>query len=79
MDWVPEFQKEEKLVAEPLPPPIPPKLIDLDDKDSHVLNNHQLLLETATITDVNDSLPVIPPKPKHWLVITNCPTNMHKG
>ena len=74
MDWVPEFQKE-NLVAdrEPLPPPVPPKRIE--DGGSHgqdsydMLYNHQMVLEAVATTYADDLLPVLPPKPKNWLVI----------
>jgi hypothetical protein len=73
MDWVPEFQTE-NLVAEPLPPPVPPKMIEnwgSEDSHDNILSNHQMLLEAAPTTYVDDSLPVLPPKPKNWLVVIN--------
>ena len=78
MDWVPQLKQEENLVAESHPPPVPPKMInDWGGEDSHcdmlkVKSNdnlHEILLETAAITDVDNSLPVLPPKPKNWFVV----------
>ena len=77
MDWVPQFKQEENLVAEPQPPPAPPKMInDWGSEKPHcdmlkVKSNdnlYEILLETVENTDMDNSLPVLPPKPKNWFV-----------